>query len=301
VARIGPGGIRSETAGVAMVIASAAVWPFMDAIARHLGEEGVPVTQVAWGRYFLNAIVLLPIVFARGGGRAVLPRWEPLHIVRVIVPAVIAVIFFVGLRYLPFASASALLFTNPLFITAFSAIFLRERVGALRWAIVAVGFAGVLFVLRPGVEAFRPGALLPIVTAIGFAAWAVMNRKLAGDTPAIATTLHSSIIAAVVLAPAAFLGWRRFDAVLVGWLAVMAIIGGTAVWLVTAAYERAEASVLAPFHYIELIAAVAIGFAVFRETPDTAAIAGIGLILASGLAVSYRPGRSVAEARPEEM
>lgn len=300
MARVAANLIRRETTGVAMVIASAAIWPFMDAVARHLGENGVPATQIAWGRYVLNAIVLLPFVFARGGGRAVLPRWEPLHIVRVTIPAVIAVIFFVGLRYLPFASASALLFTNPLFITAFSAIFLRERVGALRWAIVAVGFAGVLLVLRPGVEAFRPGALLPIVTAIGFAAWAVMNRKLAGDTPAIATTLHSSIIAAVVLAPAAFFRWRPFEAVLVGWLAVMAIIGGTAVWLVTAAYERAEASVLAPFHYVELIAAVTIGLAIFHETPDAAAIAGIALILASGFAVSYRPERAAAEARSEE-
>ena len=292
--------MRTEAAGVAMVIASAVIWPFMDATARHLGESGVPVTQIAWGRYVLSAMLLLPIVFARGGGRAVLPRWEPLHIVRVVIPAAIAVIFFAGLRYLPFASASALLFTNPLFITAFSAIFLRERVGAWRWAIVAVGFAGVLLVLRPGVEAIRPGALLPIVTAIGFAAWAVMNRKLAGHTPAVATTLHSSIIASVVLAPAAFLGWRPFDTVIVGWLALMAAIGTTAVWLVTAAYEQAEASVLAPFHYIELIAAVAIGLTIFHETPDVAAIAGIALILASGLAVSYRPGRTVAEARPEE-
>ena len=90
---------------------------------------------------------------------------------------------------------------------------------------------------------------------------------------------------------AAGLGWRPFDAGLVAWLAAMAAIGGTAMWLVTAAYERAEASVLAPFHYVELAAAVAIGLAVFGERPDPVSIAGIALILAAGLAVTRdRPG-----------
>jgi drug/metabolite transporter (DMT)-like permease len=282
-----PGGSRA--AGIAMVIASASIWPLMDAIARHLGESGVPASQIAWGRYVGNGVLLLPFVLARGGRRALLPRPEALHLVRAIIPAAIAVVFFVGLRFLPFASASALLFTNPLFITAFSAIFLGERVRARHWAAVAVGFGGVLLVLRPGADVFRPGAALPIVAAIGFAAVAVMNRRLAGDTPASATTLHYSIAGAVFLAPAAALGWSPFEGRLVAWLALMAVIGGTAIWLVTAAYERAEASVLAPFHYVELAAAVAIGLAVFGEKPDPTAITGIALILGAGLAVSASP------------
>src|SRR5262249_3199402 len=180
----------SETAAAAMVVASASIWPFMDAIARHLGEGGVPAAQIAWGRYVANGVLLLPIVLARTGPRSLLPRWNLLHLLRAAIPAIIAVAFYLGLLFLPFASASALLFTNPLFITAFSAICLGERVAPRRWAAVAVGFAGVLLVLRPGADVFNPGALLPIVAAIGFAAVVVLNRKLAGDTPAIATTFH---------------------------------------------------------------------------------------------------------------
>jgi drug/metabolite transporter (DMT)-like permease len=282
-----------------MIIASASIWPLMDAIARHLGEASVPVSQIAWGRYVGNGLLLLPIVLARWGWRALLPRWEPLHLVRAVIPAAIAIAFFLGLRYLPFASASALLFTNPLFITALSALFLGERVGPRRWAAVAVGFCGALLVLRPGADVFRPGALLPIAAAIGFAAVAVMNRKLAGDTPASATTLHYSIVGAVSLAPGAALGWRPFDAGLVAWLGAMAAIGGTAMWLVTLAYERAEASVLAPFHYVELAGAVVIGVAIFGEKPDPVAVMGISLILTAGLAVSYQRRPRVSIARPD--
>src|SRR6266850_711782 len=298
--RFGTHAARSEATGAAMVVASASIWPFMDAIARHLGESDVPATQIAWGRYVGTGVILLPVVLARGGRRALLPRREPLHLLRAAIPALIAAAFFLGLRFLPFASASALLFTNPLFITAFSAFFLGERVGPRRWAAVAAGFAGVLLVLRPGVGVFQAGALLPIVAAVGFAAVAVMNRKLAGHTPATATTLHYSIAGAVLLAPAAALGWRPFEAGLVVWLAAMAAIGGTAMWLVTAAYERAQASVLAPFHYVELAAAVVIGLALFGEKPDAAAVAGIALILLAGLAVSSSRARESPPVRPEE-
>lgn len=285
--------VRSEVAGVAMVIVAASIWPLMDATARHLSETGVPATQIAWGRYAWNAVLILPFVLARAGRRALLPRWEPLHLLRALIPSATAVPFFLGLRFLPFASASALLFTSPLFITALSALFLRERVGPRRWAAVAAGFGGVLLVLRPGVDVFRPGALLPLVAAVGLAVVAVLNRKLAGETPASATALHYGIAGTVLLAPAAALGWRSFAPVLVGWLALMAVIGGTSIWLVTAAYERTEASVLAPFQYVELVSAVAIGVAIFGEKPGIAAVAGIALILVAGLAVSYRPRREV--------
>src|SRR6267142_1330507 len=259
--RFGTHAARSGATGAAMVVASASIWPFMDAIARHLGESDVPATQIAWGRYVGTGVILLPVVLARGGRRALLPRREPLHLLRAAIPALIAAAFFLGLRFLPFASASALLFTNPLFITAFSAFFLGERVGPRRWAAVAAGFAGVLLVLRPGVGVFQAGALLPIVAAVGFAAVAVMNRKLAGHTPATATTLHYSIAGAVLLA---------------------------------------QASVLAPFHYVELAAAVVIGLAIFGEKPDAAAVAGIALILLGGLAVSSSRARESPPVRPEE-
>lgn len=283
--------IRREVSGVAMVIAAASIWPFMDATARRLSETGVPATQIAWGRYALNAALLLPFVLARGGWRALLPRWEPLHLIRAIIPSATAVPFILGLRFIAFASASALLFTSPLFITALSAIFLRERVGPRRWVAVAAGFGGVLLVLRPGADVFRPGALLPLVAAVGLAVVAVLNRKLAGEMPSSATALHYGIAGTVLLAPAAALGWRPFEPGLLGWLALMALIGGTSLWLVTAAYERAEASVLAPFQYVELVSAVAIGVAIFGEKPGPAAVVGIALILAAGFAVSYRRRR----------
>lgn len=128
---------RGEVVVVAMVIASASIWPFMDAIAGHLGETGVPATQIAWGRYVGNGVLLLPLVLARGGRRLLLPRRELLHLARAVIPSAIAVAFFVGLRFLPFASASAPALHHRLLVRL-----PRRAGGALRWAAVAMGFVG---------------------------------------------------------------------------------------------------------------------------------------------------------------
>jgi drug/metabolite transporter (DMT)-like permease len=284
---------RARLVGVGMILLSAVVWPCMDAVAKHLAEQGVPVGQIAWGRYTANVALLAPVVALRLGPRALLPPARGLHLLRVALPVVVTLLLFLGFTVMPFAAASALLFVNPLLITALSGPVLGERIGLARWLAVGLGFAGALLVLQPGAGLFRWAALAPLGAAAAFAAAAVLNRKLKGDVPALATTLHFGVVAAVGLLPLAAGGtWRPFDAALLGWLALMAVFGGLALWLITAAYERAEASALAPFHYAELAFATALGVAVFGEVPDAATGAGIALILAAGLWVALRPARS---------
>ncbi|HET9554032.1 MAG TPA: DMT family transporter [Anaeromyxobacteraceae bacterium] len=284
-----PSAAPARATGVAMILASAVVWPCMDAVAKHLAAAGYPTTQIAWGRYAANVLLLAPLVLARHGPRALLPPLRGLHLVRVALPVGVTVLLFYGFAHMPFAEASALLFVNPLLITAASGPALGERVGLSRWLAVAAGFAGALLVIRPGSGLFTWASLSPLGAAACFAASVILNRKLKGDVPALATTLHFGVVASVGLLPlAAAGGWRAFDATFVGWLALMAVFGGLALWLITAGYERAEASFLAPFHYVELACATAIGVLVFGEVPDAVAASGIALILGAGLWVALR-------------
>jgi len=280
---------RARTAGTAMILASAVVWPFMDAVAKHLAAAGWPTPQIAWGRYATNVFLLAPLVGARHGARALLPSPRPLHLLRALLPVGVTVLLFHGFAHVPFAEASALLFVNPLLITALSGPVLGERVGLSRWLAVAAGFAGALLVIRPGSAVFTWHSLAPLGAAACFAASAILNRKLKGDVPALATTLHIGLVGVVAILPAAGLGgWRPFDASFMAWLVLMAVFGGLALWFITAGYERAEASFLAPFHYVELAVATAIGVAVFGEVPGLLAGAGIALIVAAGLWVALR-------------
>ena len=286
---------RARAAGTAMILASAVVWPFMDAIAKWLAADGWPTPQIAWGRYAVNVLLLAPLVAARHGARAVLPSPRPVHLLRALFPVGATVLLFHGFAHVPFAEASALFFVNPLLITALAGPMLGERVGWSRWLAVAAGFAGALLVIKPGSALFTWHALAPLGAAACFAAAAVLNRKLSGDVPAMATTLHIGLLGLVAILPLAGLGgWRPAEAPFAGWLLLMAVFGGLALWLITAAYERAEASLLAPFHYVELGVATALGVAVFGEVPDALAGAGIALIVAAGLWVALRPEPTAA-------
>lgn len=280
----------SALAAVGLVLLSAVIWPVTDAIAKHLALAGVPTNQLAWGRYVAGTLLLAPAVALRHGRRALLPPLRGWHLLRVALPVLVTVFLFAGLAHMPFAAASALLFVNPLLITAFSGPVLGERVGLARWVAVALGFGGALLVIRPGAGVFQWASVAPLAAAVAFAGAAVLNRKLKGDVPPVATTFHYGVVAAVGLLPFAAAGtWRPLDAGLVAWLFVMAALGGVALWAIVGAYERAEASMLAPFHYAELACATVIGVAVFGEIPDGTTAAGIALIIAAGLWVALRP------------
>jgi len=267
-----------------MVLASAALWPLLDAIGKHLIGAGYPAVQVAWARYSVNVLFLLPVALSRGGRGSLLPRRSPLHLLRAALPSVVTALLFMGLGHMPLASASALLFVNPLLTVALSALVLGERVGARRWAAVAIGFVGALVVLRPGTEVFRWASLAPLAAALCYSTTVILNRRLAGEASPLATTLHYAVAGSVILLPGATAGnWRPLDLAAVGWLSLGAVVGSGCLWLVTSAYERAQASALAPFHFAELAAATAVGFVAFREMPDAAALAGIALILSAGL------------------
>jgi drug/metabolite transporter (DMT)-like permease len=278
-----------------MVLASAALWPLLDAIGKHLIGAGYPAVQVAWARYFVNVLFLLPVALSRGGRGSLLPRRSLLHLLRAALPSVVTALLFVGLGHMPLASASALLFVNPLLTVALSALVLGERVGARRWAAVAIGFVGALVVLRPGTEVFRWASLAPLAAALCYSTTVILNRRLAGEASPLATTLHYAVAGSVILLPGATAGnWRPLDLAAVGWLSLGAVVGSGCLWLVTSAYERAQASALAPFHFAELAAATAVGFVAFREMPDAAALAGIALILAAGLLSTWGEPAAVA-------
>src|SRR5690349_11115023 len=192
-----------------MVLASSALWPLLDAVGKHLVVAGYPAVQVAWARYFVNALFLLPVALLRGGRGSLLPRRSPLHLLRAALPSVVTALLFVGLRHMPLASASALLFVNPLLTVSLSALVLGERVGARRWMAVALGFAGALMVLRPGAEVFRWASLAPLGAALCYSTTVILNRRLAGQAPPLATTLHYAVAGSVVLLPWSAAGdWR---------------------------------------------------------------------------------------------
>jgi drug/metabolite transporter (DMT)-like permease len=198
-------------------------------------------------------------------------------------------LFFIsGLRFLPIAEASATGFVSPLFVTALSIVLLGESVGVRRWLATGVGLIGVLIILRPGSSAFHAAAFFPIVSAFAWACTLIMTRMLSGREHAITTMAYSSIVGVCIpcaLVPFVWVAPSWHDLAFGIFIGVASTMGQ---WIVVLAFRYADASVLAPFSYTQLLWVSILGFLIFGEVPDVWTVSGAVFIVASGLYTAHR-------------
>jgi len=264
--------------------------------------------QVVLLRSLIGMAVMLAILMPLSGGAGQLrTRRLGMHLLRAGCVVFANMTFFLGLAALPLAEGVALFFVSPLVITVFSVIFLKETVGPRRWTAIAVGFVGVLVVLRPGTDLFQPAALLPICAAVGYAALHMLTRYIGKTESALAMSFYIQLsFIAIAGALGLFMGDGRFagtgdaslDFLFRAWtmpagsdwwvLALVGIASAFGGYFISQAYRVAEAAVVAPFEYLAMPLAVLWGLLVFGEWPDGVAIAGILLIVASGLYMVWR-------------
>jgi drug/metabolite transporter (DMT)-like permease len=199
-----------------------------------------------------------------------------------------SLLFISGLRFLPIAEASATGFVAPLFVTALSIIFLGESVGLRRWLATATGLFGVLIILRPGTSAFHPAAFFPLVSALAWACTLIMTRMMSGRERAATIMAYSSIAGVCILTALVPFVWvaPSWHDVLLGIFIGVASTAGQ--WIVVLAFRYADASVLAPFSYTQLLWVSILGFLVFGEIPDVWTVTGAVFIVASGLYTAHR-------------
>ena len=193
---------------------------------------------------------------------------------------------------MPLADATAIQFTSPMLTGILSALVLGERAPKAVWGATALAFAGVLIVLRPNVLALGAAALWPLGAAFGMAWLMIFNRKAAGSASALAMQLLLAMVAAPLLVTAAALlhatGAPQFhipppDPPVVLKCLAVAVFATFGHLLIYSATVRASAAVVAPMTYVQLVVAIALGWAWFGNRPDLAMIGGAALIIGGGL------------------
>ena len=274
----------TPASAIAMLVAAMACFSTSDALAKFLTGL-LPVAVIVWVRYLAFVITLVPLL--RRGRRVLRTRKAWLHGVRALALASSATFFILGLRVLPMAEATALVFASPLFVTLLSAWLLDERVDAVRWLIVVAGFAGVIVVMRPGSAVFRFEALLPICSSVAWAISVVCTRKLTVHDGVETTLVYSGILGLGLVSLVAVPQLTVPPLEGIAAAVAMAVIWSGAQWLSVHAYHRGNVSVLAPFSYSQLLWSTIIGIAVFGHLPDGASLVGIGTILACGVVAMW--------------
>lgn len=280
--------------GVGFMLAAMASLPFIDVIAKILGQQQVPILQIVWARLSFGALVTLPLALYKVGPRGLMPRRPLYHALRATFLALATFTFFTALLYLPIADALAIFFVQPLIVTLLSALVLKERVGPRRWAAVAVGFVGTLIIIRPGFVAFNPGSAFALAAGSFLAIYFVMTRAVSGQAHAIVTTFQTNIVGAVLLSMLVPLIW--LPPTMEQWVMFISLgaVANFGHFLVVRAYDYAEASLLAPLAYTEMIGATCVGWFFFGDFPDAWTLFGVSILIACALYISIRERRAKA-------
>lgn len=278
--------------GIGLIVAAVSIFACMDTMAKYLSQS-YAVLFVVWARYAVQMMWMLVVLGPRLRLRLVQTRRPGLQIARGTVLTLSSVVFFAALARMPLAEASAITFITPLLVAAFSGPVLRERVPRAAWYAIAVGLLGVLIVIRPGSAVFSAWALLPIASAVCFATYQLMTRKLAGVDSPFTTLFIPTVVATLGLAPAiSFASAASISRPHALLFLAMGLLGAVGHFFLIKAFSYARASTIAPFIYAQLVGVLILGYLVFDQFPDGWSLAGMGIIVVSGLFVATRHRRA---------
>ncbi len=289
---------RKPLTGIILMLGAMAVLPFLDVVAKTLGQQGVPILQIVWARMAFGALLTLPFALLHRGLPGLWPSRPAVHILRAGLLMGATFSFFAALLTLPIADALAIFFVNPLIVTSLSPLLLGERVGPRRWMAVAIGFAGTLIIIRPGLQAITPGVMLALLSGTCLALYFILTRRMAGRTPAMVTTYDTSIIGTLIITAAMPLVWLPPTPAQWGMYLLIGLLATLGHYMIVRAYDHAEASLLAPLAYTEMIGAVFVGWAFFGDFPDHWTFIGVSILIASAIYISARE-RKQAKAMPQ--
>ncbi|MDS1139920.1 DMT family transporter [Pusillimonas sp. SM2304] len=279
-----------QQAGILLFFCGLVTFAFFDASSKYLLQT-YPAPFLNIMRYSTVAVVGI-IMLVRYGHT--MPR-EPAHrwqlLLRGVALGTVGTCFMTALQWMPLAEATAIYFTSPLIVVALSPWLLSERLTRAKWVAVVTGFAGMLLIVRPGNELPWLGTLLMVVSAVSFALFQLLTRRLSSRVPNHIQYAYTAFICFIITAlPAPFFLPDPWPGALdLLFIVSLGLCNATGQLLLIAAFQRVAASTLAPFNYCQLLMAVAFSMFWFQQTPDLPALAGIALIIAAGVFLATRP------------
>jgi drug/metabolite transporter (DMT)-like permease len=288
----------ARLAGIGLMLVSVCMFAFGDTLGKFIVAT-YSVGQLLLLRATAALIVLSPAIWRHR--REFWPLERPwLQLLRVILSTLEVAAFFLATVYLPLADVITYYLACPIFVTALSAIVLRERVGWRRWTAVLIGFCGVLIALRPSAQTVTWPAMIALAGCMAFAVLMLITRSLRAtpDIVLASAQFASSFAFGVMLVP---FGWVTPTLgslslfIAAGCISVCALLCGNR------SLKLAPASVVVPYQYMMIVWAVMFGYLVFGDVPSVATIVGAAIIIGAGFYIFLRErdlGRGEAMVSP---
>jgi drug/metabolite transporter (DMT)-like permease len=275
----------ARLAGIGLMLLGVFMFSFGDALGKYLVAT-YAVGQLLWLRACAALLILSPLIWRHR--REFLAMERPkLQAIRVVLSTLEVAAFFLATVYLPLADVITYYLACPIFVTALSALVLREQVGWRRWTAILIGFCGVLIALRPSAQTVSWPAMIALGGSLSFSLLMLLTRSLraTSDVVMAASQFAGTFALGALMSP---FGWVTPGAGSLALFAAAGCISITALVCVNRSLKLAPASVVVPYQYSMIIWAVIFGIAVFGDVPQPATIVGASIIIAAGLYIYLR-------------
>ena len=274
---------RAPTLGIWLMIAAVFSFAVQDGFSRYLAET-YNTQMVVMVRYWVFAAFVIVLAFRRPEGWAAIKstklHW---HVLRAVLLVAEICVMVYAYTLIGLIQALAIFTICPLFVVAMSGPVLGERMSVKRWLAVAIGCVGVLVILRPGAGVFTWAALLPVASAFMFALYSVLTRLTTRGEPFFAAFFWPPVIGLVLSTIIGLPNWQSvapFDWVYLMAYAVVCVLSN---WLLQKTYEVAEASVVQPFAYFQIVFVTVIGIVIYGEVLRPEVAIGAAIVVFAGL------------------
>jgi drug/metabolite transporter (DMT)-like permease len=281
--------LSGNVRGALWMIASGVGFTFMAIAIKLLGHR-LDSFQIAFFRCLIGFVAILPLIGAYGID-VLQTRSLKIHALRGLFGLVAMFASYYAIARIPLASYTALSFTKPLFSTILAVIVLHEIVRWRRWSATAVGFIGVLVMVRPGAETFNAAALFALMDSLSIAFLVTLVKRLPpGETP-LGMMFYFGVFSTIAALPPALFVWQWPTTSEWALLAVIGILGALSQSFWIRAYRAGEASLVAPFDYLRLLFAGIAGYLAFAESIDIWTVLGAAIIVISTVYIARREAR----------
>jgi len=275
--------------GIGLMVVTTFMFSTMDGVSRYLAENNNVFTLVTMRYWFIAIIMAITCLFVKDSFQKILYTKQPFtQFSRGLILSLNNCLVVYTFTLLGLVETHAIIACYPLIVAGLSVPFLGEKFGWRRWTAIFIGFVGVIIILRPTTNVISEGAIYALVGAIMFAVYLILTRYVSRLDKAITSFFWAGIGGSVTMTIISFFIWENILKEDFLWLLIMCVLSASSHFMMVKTLQVAEASVIQPFSYLQLVFGSIIGVTIFSESIDLMIVVGVTIVIGAGLFTAWR-------------
>ena len=275
--------------GISLMVVTTFMFSTMDGVSKYLAETNNVFTLVTFRYWFIALIMIISCIFIKNSFVTIIKTKQPyVQFSRGLILSLNNCLVVYTFTLLGLVETHAIIACYPLIVAGLSVPFLGEKFGWRRWTAILTGFIGVLIILRPTSSVISEGSIFAIIGAIMFAVYLILTRYVSRLDTAVTSFFWTGIGGTVTMTVISFFIWEPIPQKDFLWLLTMCMLSSGSHFLMVKTLQVAEASVIQPFSYLQLVFGSIIGVMIFSESIDLMIIVGVTIVIGSGLFTTWR-------------